>query len=360
MVVLALLASAHASPWPWDDTVPTAPRAVAEERVPWHDALDASLGARVTSDGMVSAELSLRWRLDASAYLARARADARDLALHAGALERQAWLRDQLELVARGCESAWRALQAELIDGATDGELASVHPPETLRELELLRALLTLGSRAPAAVDPLASCRLDALVVGLELAPDHPGIVEAAAAARLAERSAALLDAPAPVSAWLQADAAHDAFGARSGVRVGLDVPLDVRLGAAELTLASDGRAADAAVRWVHGAGAAPRQPAWQPAETTRDLRATLEETLSRRRLETALQRVEADRRWALACGSPEATAIASCLERPVVDIAGLDARLAAIDAELTVLHRVLATIEASGRALLHLVPPAP
>lgn len=358
---LALAAATNASSARWHDALPAPPAPIPALTVPWHDALDAALGARVASDGGLSADLSLRWRLDAPAYLERARADAADLAAHTEALERQAWLRQQLEVVASSCEAAWRSLQRGLIDDLIGIAPGTGLAPEAVDELSLLRALIALGAQDALEVEPLTSCRLDAVVADLELAPEHPRLLEAAAAARLAERSALRLDSPAPASLWLHADLSHDPFGARAGARIGLDLPLDVTLGAAELTLASDGRVADATVRWVSGGGASPRHPsrlgAPNQAEGASALRPVLETTLTRQRLETALHRLEAERRWTQACASSALEAIAACLARPPADLGWVDALLAAIDSELTVLHGALAAIETSGWSLAQLLP---
>lgn len=354
-----LLASAGASPWRWGDVAGAEPQPAAAALVPWHDALDASLGARVGTDGALSADVSLRWRLDAAAYLAAARADAADLAEHIATLERQAWLQEQLEVVARACAGAWRALQAALIEGFAADALAHGYPPESLRELDLLRTLLGLDAPTPAGVAPLSDCRLDDLVVGLEVDPRHPRIVEAAAAARLDERATHAIGTPAPASLWLHADAARDRFGSRLGVRVGIDVPLQVAVGGAALTLGSDGRVADATLRWVHGGGSAHRHTA-RPATAALDPWAELAVATTRRRVEAALHRVEADRRWAYACGGAALAVVIVCVERPVVGLDQLDTLLAAIDAELSVLHAVLAAVEASGRALVELLPSPP
>ncbi|TVR93038.1 MAG: hypothetical protein EA416_05990 [Trueperaceae bacterium] len=321
--------------------------------VPWYDALDASVGARVASDAAIGVDLALRWRLDARAFLARAEADAWDLAEHATALATQAWTLDQLGLIARHCENAWRSVQVALIDRFVRLQGQS---DDIAEELLLVRALLAPASIRHLDGATIDACRLDAVAASLELAPDHPRLVAAMAEQRLGERSSQMVAMAAPMSVWLHADVWKGTSSTRGGLRFGIDVPLPSSVGTSELALSTDGLVADASLRWTHTAGSmqkGPHMPSSQPSATTF---ADLDADLTRLRLETQLRRLDAARRWSRACGDDAAPTLAACVRRTPFDAAGFEAIFAAIDAELLVLHTALAAIEASGQPLRRIV----
>lgn len=354
-LVMAAFAVAQATPSEWLRALPDAPDAVGASSVPWYDALDASASVRLASDASVALDVSLRWRMDARTYLARAADDARDLALHAQALATRTWQFDQLGYVAQRCEASWRSAQADLIDRFLQ-EPGAPNDALTTTELRLMRALLERASPTPLDANRVRVCRLDALLVTLDLAADHPQLVLDAVERRLGERSARSLSAPPPPSLWLRTDLDRNALGVRANVRVGIDVPLPTTLGVSELTLASDGRVSEASVRWLHAAGSGAREPPAARVTPAPDTGAALAATLSERRLQASVRRVDASRRWTHACGADDAGAIVTCMRGPAFDVSHLDALLTAVDAELVVLQTTLAAIEASGHALVRLL----
>jgi len=354
-LVMAAIGVASGGTSAWIEHLPDAPASVAASSVPWYDALDASANVRLASDASVSLDVSLRWRLDALEYLARAAGDASDLALHANALATRTWQFEQLEYVARRCEASWRAAQADLIERYLQ-EPGTTHDVLTATELGIMRALLLRDAGSPLDADQIRSCRLDARLMTLELASDHPQLLVEDVERRLGERSSRMLSAAPPPSLWLHTDLGRDPVGVRANVRVGIDVPLPNRIAASELTLASDGRVSEVGLRWMHAAGSGRREPRPPPVTSTSDTRASLAATLWQLRLQAELRRVEASRRWAHTCGSDDASVIDRCMRGPPFDASHLDALLTAADVELVVLQTTLAAIEASGHSLVHLL----
>jgi len=352
---MAAIGDAKGGTSAWVEHLPPAPASVAATTVPWYDALDASANVRLATDASVSLAVSLRWRLDAHEYLARAAGDASDLALHANALATRTWQFEQLGYVARSCETWWRAAQADLIDRYLQ-EPGTRLDVLTTTELGIMRALLLRDAGSPLDAERIRSCRLDAHLVTLELASDHPRLLAEDVERRLGERSSRSLNAPVPPSLWLQTDLGRDPFGVGANVRVGIDVPLPNRIGASELTLASDGRVSEAGLRWMHAAGSVRREPHPATVTSTSDTRNTLAATLWQLRLQAELRRVDASRRWAHACGSDDASAIDRCMRGLPFDASHLEALLTAADVELVVLQTTLAAIEASGHSLVRLL----
>ena len=352
---MAVIGIANGGASAWIEHLPDAPAPVGASSVPWYDALDASASVRLASDASVALDVSLRWRLDAREYLARATGDAGDLALHADALATRTWQFDQLGYVAERCEASWRSAQADLIDRFKQ-EPGTPSDALTTTELRLMRALLERDAAAPLDADRIRACRLDGLLVTLDLAADHPQLVLDDVERRLGERSARSLRAPAPPSLWLRTDLGRDALGVRANVRVGLDVPLPTTMGASELTLASDGRVSEAGLRWMHASGSSRREPNAPPSMPTSDTHAELAAKLWQLRLQADLRRVDASRRWMHACGADDAGAIVTCVRGLPFDVSHLDALITAVDAELVVLQTTLAAIEASGHALVRLL----
>lgn len=354
-LVMTAIGVANGGTSAWIEHLPAAPASVAATTVPWYDALDASANVRLASDASVSLDVSLRWRLDALEYLARAAGDASDLALHANALATRTWQFDQIEHVGGRCEASWRAAQADLIERYLQ-EHGTTHDVLTATELGIMRALLLRDAGSSLDADRIRSCRLDAHLMVLELASDHPQLLLEDVERRLGERSSRLMHSAPPPSLWLHTDLGRDPFGVRANVRVGIDVPLPNAIGASELTLASDGRGSEVGLRWMHAAGSGRREPHPPPVPSTADTRNSLAATLWQLRLQAELRRVDASRRWAHACGSDDASAIDRCMRGLPFDASHLDALLAAADVELVVLQTTLAAIEASGHPLVRLL----
>lgn len=314
--------------------------------VAWYDAVDVAIGVLGASDGRLGADVSVRLRLDATDYLARAAADRDDLATLDDAMARQAWHQAQLEWLQDRCVGAWRAHQVALLEGvATPGAALD-------DELDLVARLLALQATTPADARTVAGCRLDDRPTSRSLADDHPILVGRAAEARLNERSATMLVATPPPSLWLHGDVGIDRFGARANVRLGLDVPLPVTVGDAEAALTTGGRDLELRVRWQRAGAAAPRSFT-RDARERADERTALEVALLRRQLEAQLDRLDADRHWHALCGDADATTVVTCLGGVRGDPRWLDAALAAIDAEIAALRSAFAAVDASGHPLV-------
>jgi hypothetical protein len=363
--------------------VPMSPR--------WFDALDVGAALHASSAPQVSAELTLRLRLDAADYLQRKRDEAEDFARLARVLEREARDREQLQRLAARCVGAWRAWQVRLIDLVAPGGAAAALPGLSAPDvayLHGLRALLALDATLAAAADAVQAavaagdaadaCRLGGVIDTLDLAADHPRLVAAALERSIAARTHAMLAAPAPPSAWLLADLRPGSTGGGGALRFGLDLPLPVTDSELDLALGGSGTLATARLSW-HRSGAAARRPYHVPSAAPppqpEALEGELRDALRRRTLESRLLLQAADRQWDEACGSGQApragatdarsagraggrSATIDCLAAGARDEAQLAALLVAVDAEIAALQAMLGAIAASGHALAALVPP--
>ncbi len=353
----------------------------------WFDALD--LGATLLASSAApewGAELTLRLRLDAAAYLERSRAEARDLAGLARALDRQARDSELLQRLAARCVGAWRAQQVRLIDLITPGAATASllgRPDPDLDYLRGLRELLALDATRSAEAGQALGCRLEGVLDALELSPHHPRLVAEQFERSIDARTRAMLTAPAPASAWLRADLRPGNPGVGGGLRFGLELPIPVPGSELDLSLGSEGSGAFARLSWYRS-GLAARQPnhaLW--ADTPFDLEALereLGDALQRRVLEARLMLSAAERQWSEACsrGSAAASvamravvdgsgrfadpvgvrAVVDCLTDGPHDDAHLAALLVAIDAEIAALQALLGAVAASGQELSALLRP--
>ena len=379
-LLLALpTATAHegADPSWWRDLPRSRQAAATPPAARWYDALDLAASAHATRAGSaLGAELSVRARLDAASYLARVDAEARDLATIADALERRRHHDAELRWLAARCEGMWRAWQAHHLDlvlateddgPQTDPDLAYLH---ALRDLHGLRASDLAG-----AVD-VRACRLAARLDGLALAAGHPHLVIAHAERSLGERTAAMLAAPAPASAFLHADVRAGSVGPSAGVRFGLDLPIPVATTELGLTIGAEHAFERAGVlsrdaggvnrpdgylrlEWQRAGAAVNRQRAplsGAEPDDLRQLEQELRDDLQRRLLEATLLRSDAERHWRDACGAADADTVVACLAGAAARQPHLGAVLMAVDAELAALHATLAAIDASGHGLAALL----
>ena len=372
------IAQEGADPTWWRDLPRSRQATATPPAARWYDALDLAAGAHASSAaGVLGAELSVRVRLDAEAYLARVDAEARDLITIADALERRRHHGAELQWLAARCEGMWRAWQAHHLEAAL---AAARDVPETDPDLAYLRALrdlrrLRAGDRAEAA--DIRACRVAFTLDGLALAADHPHLVIARAERSLGERTAAMLAAPAPASAWLHAEVSAGSFGPNGGIRVGLELPIPVASTEFALTIGAE-HAFEPVTSLHRDDAAGPTRPdahvrlGWQragaavnrPAPTVqsgapddpRQLEQDLRDDLRRRLLEAALLRSDAERHWFDVCGAADADTVVACLAAAPTRQAQLGGVLVAIDAELTALHATLAAIDASGQALAALL----
>ncbi len=346
----------------WSELPPMPPPGEALAAPHWYDALDVAAGLSTASgDGSLTADLSVRLRLDADAYLERVAAERADLDRLHEALARQRATTEQLTWLARRCEGVWRAWQVRLLDD----RLAQT-PDHAAKDeyLVSLSALLAIDATSPAAASDIGACRLIGVLGGLTLAQDHPALVIEAAGRSLSDRTRTVMASPGPASMWLDVELASDVHGPRAAIRFGLDVPLPVREGGLAVTLAGDAHGVRGRVAWQRSglvASGASSRPSTAPDTTPRD--DTLSDAFARRRLEAILLAREAERSWDLACAAIEPHAVVACLSSASTRVGGaqpdhalVDALLRSIDAELAALRTLLGAIEASGHALETLV----
>lgn len=362
-LVLAVTAHARGVDAAWWAELPRfdpAARPLADPH--WYDVLDVAVGVTgSTQIGAITADLSLRARLDARAYLDRVASERADLAAMDDAFARQRAMHEQLEWVAQRCEGMWRAWQVRLLDAALE------RPSEAAEDAAYLAALrrrLALDASRLATPPDVAACRLPGVLDGLALAHDHPTLVLDAASRSLRERTERVMAAPSPATAWVTLDLEAGSAGRRADVRVGLDLPVPVRTGAVDIQLSGDAQGVRGRVAWQRSgvaAGSLSHQRVTTDASRD-DTQERLVDTLLRRGIEAGLLRSDADRLWAASCGAAAPTDVLACM-RLASDRADThlepsvaSALMSAIDAEVRALSAVLGTIEASGHVLEALV----